>query len=56
MLMNNLPEISTDKLPEYLINRIIMFNRHPSGEIINIIIVIDTVNDEHPSRYLKTAV
>ena len=34
MMMNNLPAIVIDNLPDYLINKLIMFNCHPRAAII----------------------
>ena len=34
MMMNNLPAIVIDNLPDYLITKLIMFNCHPRAAII----------------------
>ena len=45
-MMNNLPEVFIAKLPDNLINHIIMFNRHPCADITKQA-VEDACNDAH---------
>ena len=43
-MMHKLTDV-IGNLPDYVINKIIMFNRHPCGKIINTIMCINTIND-----------
>ena len=51
MMMNNLPDMFIDKLLDYLINNIIMFNCHPCADIIN-----QAVEDEYKDEHRECAI